>query len=69
MVSMIVLFSLAVAAVLVAIVVYGIRLKRSHEEPLELRGDWWPRFEAEFRAYALRWEASRGTHRRRPTSS
>lgn len=40
---------------------------RPHEMP-EPGGDWWPDFEAEFRAYAERWEASRRTRRRRPAS-
>lgn len=25
---------------------------RKHRKPPELRGDWWPRFESDFRAYA-----------------
>jgi hypothetical protein len=32
----------------------------------ELRGDWWPGFEREFRAYASHgWEAAREAERRR----
>jgi hypothetical protein len=32
---------------------------------LELRGDWWPNFEREFRVYASRaWEAAREAERR-----
>ena len=32
---------------------------------VELRGDWWPRFEREFRAYASRsWQAAREAERR-----
>jgi hypothetical protein len=49
---MIVLFWLALAAALIGVVAYGIRLKRLRETPKELRGDWWSRFEPEFRAYA-----------------
>ena len=31
----------------------------------ELRGDWWPRFEREFRAYASRsWQAAREGERK-----
>jgi hypothetical protein len=51
MVPMIVLVWLAVAAASIGVVVYAIRVKRRHDTPEELRGDWWPRFEAEFRAY------------------
>jgi hypothetical protein len=29
-------------------------LKRRQRTPRELRGDWWPEFEREFRAYAAR---------------
>jgi hypothetical protein len=47
---MIVLVWLALAAALIGVVVYAIRVKR-RRTPEELRGDWWPRFEAEFRAY------------------
>ena len=40
---------------------------RLHGTPSDLRGDWWPQFEREFRAYADRAgrRASRGTRRRR----
>jgi hypothetical protein len=31
---------------------------RRRRTPAELRGDWWPRFEAEFRAYARRTASS-----------
>jgi hypothetical protein len=48
---MIVLVWLALAAALIGVVVYAIRCKRLRDTPEELRGDWWPRFEAEFRAY------------------
>jgi hypothetical protein len=30
---------------------------RDHRTPAEVRGDWWPRFEREFRAYADRHRA------------
>jgi hypothetical protein len=40
---------LAAAAIVTAMV---ISTWRSHRTPAELRGDWWPRFETEFRAYA-----------------
>ncbi len=42
---------------------------RQHRVPRDLRGDWWPRFEAEFRAYAERAATQsrrRGRHRRQP---
>lgn len=48
---MIVLIWLALAAALIGVVMYAIRLKRRRDTPEELRGDWWPRFEAEFREY------------------
>jgi hypothetical protein len=48
---MIVLVWLALAAALIGVVVYAIRVKHLRNTPKELRGDWWPRFEAEFRAY------------------
>jgi hypothetical protein len=48
---MIVFVWLALAAALIGVVVYAIRAKHVRETPEELRGDWWPRFEAEFRAY------------------
>ena len=71
-VPMIVLIWLAVAAAVVGIAVYAIRLKHRRDTPEELRGDWWPRFEAEFRAYVRRCEwsgggrASPGSSRSRP---
>jgi hypothetical protein len=48
-----------VALVLVAVTLgfgaYGIvQAIREHRTPPELRGDWWARFEREFRAYAAR---------------
>lgn len=45
----------AAAAIVTAMVVSTWRSRRT---PAELRGDWWPRFEAEFRAYA-EWFARR----------
>ena len=53
MVPMMVLVWLALAAALVGIVAYAIWMKHRHDTPKELRGDWWSRFEAEFRAYVL----------------
>ena len=52
-VPMIVLVWLALAAALIGVVMYALRAKRLRNTPAELRGDWWPRFEAEFRAYVL----------------
>jgi hypothetical protein len=64
-VAMIVLVWLALAAALIGIVVYAIRVKRLRNTPEELRGDWWPRFEAEFRAYVRERETpGRGTRER-----
>lgn len=72
---MIVLVWLALAAAVIGVVAYAIRLRRMRNTPEELRGDWWARFEAEFRAYARerempgrgrreRGSAPRRTHRR-----
>jgi hypothetical protein len=69
MTPMIVLFCLAAGAVLVGIAANVLRARRRHDGFEELRGDWWPRFEAEFREYARRWDAARGMRsraRRRP---
>ena len=49
---MMVVLWLAVAAALIGVVAYGMRLKRLRDTPEELRGDWWASFEADFRAYA-----------------
>lgn len=49
---MIVLLCLAPLAVLVVLAAYAVWYKRHRGAAAELRGDWWPRFEAEFRAYA-----------------
>ena len=67
MAAMIVLFCLGTAAVVIALGAHLVEAKDRHEELTELRGDWWPAFEAEFRAYAARWEARR-ERRRRPAS-
>ncbi len=73
MTPLIVLFCLAAGAVLVGIAANAIRHKHHREGLAELRGDWWPRFEAEFREYATRWDASRGLRprvaRRRPAQN
>ena len=65
---MMVLVWLALAAALVGIVAYAIWMKHRHDTPKELRGDWWSRFEAEFRAYALSDEMPRGRERGSPPS-
>ncbi len=47
-----VVLGLAVIGLLLgASAIWIVHLRRT---PAELRGDWWPRFEAEFRAYARR---------------
>jgi hypothetical protein len=53
---MIVLILVALAAALIGFAVFAWRYKRRRETPEELRGEWWPRFEAEFREYAGRCE-------------
>jgi hypothetical protein len=70
MAPIIVLFCLASGAVLIGLVAHMHRARNQREGFKELRGDWWPRFEAEFRDYAERWEAPRRaqTPRRRPAS-
>jgi hypothetical protein len=47
----IVLLVVALCLSFVPAVIFGLRRRR---RPAELRGDWWPLFEAEFRAYAAR---------------
>jgi hypothetical protein len=63
MVAMIVLLWLCLAAALIGVIAYGMRLKRLRDTPEELRGDWWSRFEAEFRDYAQRCESPGGIRR------
>lgn len=63
---MIVLVWVALAAALIGFAAYAWRLKRRRDTPEELRGEWWPRFEAEFREYARRCDiARRGIRERR----
>lgn len=52
---------LALVAVLLGLLAMWVAHHR--RTPADLRGDWWPRFEAEFRAYARRAASSPG---RRP---
>jgi hypothetical protein len=70
MAPMIVLFCLALGGVLIGLLAHVLRRHHERKGFKELRGDWWPGFEAEFRAYAKRWDASRGARRprRRPAS-
>jgi hypothetical protein len=51
---------LALGAALIGIVAYAVRERRRRDTPEELRGDWWSRFEADFREYARHWEAAGG---------
>lgn len=62
---MIYVLLVALAVAVAAAVVYEVRLRRREEAPQELEGDWWRRFEAEFREYARRWEAAGGARQRR----
>ena len=63
---MIVLVWVALAAAPIGVAAYAWRLKRRRDTPEELRGEWWPRFEAEFREYARRCDIPRrGTRERR----
>jgi hypothetical protein len=68
MAPIIVLFCLAAGAVLVGLIAHRLRPRNKQEGWRELHGDWWPRFEADFRAYAERWDGSRSARRRRPAS-
>ena len=62
--SMILVFLFAIASVVVG-ATFIARAVRSRITPRELRGDWWARFESEFRDYTKR-SASAGHARRRP---
>lgn len=59
-----------IAATLIAVAVFALGIFlvigawRRHHTPPELRGDWWSRFETEFRAYA---DAPAARRRRRAT--
>ncbi len=56
-----------IALIAFAVVVLGVALwlvLRAHRTPGELRGDWWPRFEQEFRVYAERNAATRNLRAR-----
>lgn len=47
--------ALVLVVIAVGLGIYGIvQAIREHRTPPELRGDWWGRFEREFRAYAAR---------------
>ncbi len=61
---MIVLLLLALAAALVAIVAFAYRAKQRDQTPEDLRGDWWSRFEADFREYARRCDIAGGARRK-----
>jgi hypothetical protein len=55
--------------VLILIVIIGVRFGlpavRRRRIAAELRGDWWPRFERDFRAYASRsWHTAREREQR-----
>jgi hypothetical protein len=54
------LLFLPAAIAIVGVSFYVGRALRHQRRPQELRGDWWPRFEAEFRVYVRRWEMSGG---------
>jgi hypothetical protein len=45
---------LAVFLIVIALAAlpFGLSAWRRHRTPPELKDDWWPRFESEFRAYA-----------------
>jgi hypothetical protein len=52
------------ALVLAVVVRLSILSLRRHRMAAELRGDWWPRFEQEFRRYAsVSWRSARDAER------
>ncbi len=56
-------------AILAALVAWAVVWNlRWHRTPVELRGDWWSSFEAEFRAYARRSDATSRLREHRPDS-
>lgn len=69
MMPMILVLCLAVAGLLIGMVVFAVWLKRRRATPEELRGDWWPDFEDEFRAYARRCEMPGARRERRSPPS
>ena len=60
---MIILLWFAISAAIIGCVVYVAREQPRRRAPKELRGDWWPRFEAEFREYVRDWEGAAGIRR------
>lgn len=60
---MMLIILLAIALVAVAASFTVTHVSRRRDTPRELRGDWWPQFEQQFRAYAARQtSARRGQH-------
>ena len=57
-----VLIALAVCVAFCPAAVFGTRRQR---KPPEIRGDWWTKFEADFRAYAASVAAAERSERRR----
>jgi hypothetical protein len=55
---MIILLWFALSAAIIGLVVHVARQQCLRRNPKELRGDWWPRFEAEFREYVSAWEGA-----------
>lgn len=59
---------IALLVIISLLLAFGARMlwvaRRQTTTPAELRGDWWPQFEQEFRAYAKRSENR--PHRARP---
>ena len=55
--AVLILVAVVLGALLLQLLLRRLRRRRLASE---LRGDWWPRFEREFRAYASRsWQAAR----------
>lgn len=58
MMGIVVLLTLGLVAALIVLGVF--KATDWHRRPAELRGDWWNRFERQFRAYARAVESQRG---------
>lgn len=60
----IVVVGVIVAVCVLLVLCVGAKLERWYRTPKELRGDWWPKFEHEFRVYVRRNSAPRNTRPR-----
>ena len=58
---MIIALIAATVVILAAFCGYVAYVQRHHKPLPQLRGDWWPHFERQFRARAIRVESERGS--------